>query len=281
VENLTAPRSTSPFSLLELARLQPRARRQLGERPFPVGELDHGGDGGVAARHGHTSLGRPRDEQLGRPHRRRWHLGPRLEQHGEHCGQIERELQQQRSLDLLRRVPLPAPCSRGTVRVSPLPRPRLDHHHRLLVAEQVGEIRNGRVGLGDVLDRKPRDGPRRLPAAEHRGGKQGVEARAPEDRFGTPARHARQRARVLEEVDEALVVEVARQEPPIALHPLGVGEPAGPPLGRGAVRRVRERSDHVVLQRAIAWRGRHGTATGEGPHGRNRTTAVRPSDTIR
>src|SRR2546422_4281610 len=35
-----------------------------------------------------------------------------------------------------------------------------------------------RVGLGDVLDRKPRDGPRRLPAAEHRGGKQGVETRA-------------------------------------------------------------------------------------------------------
>src|SRR5207249_682020 len=88
---------------------------------------------------------------------------------------------------------LPAPCSPGTIRVSPLPRPRLDHHHRLLVAEQVGEIRNGRVGLGDVLDRKPRDGPRRPPAAEHRGGKQGVEARAPEDRFGTPARHARQR----------------------------------------------------------------------------------------
>src|SRR6266571_3982522 len=73
--------------------------------------------------------------------------------------------------------------------------------------------------------------PRCSAAGRRRGGKQGVEARAPEDRFGTPARHARQRARVLEEVDEALVVEVARQEPPIALHPLGVGEPAVPPLG--------------------------------------------------
>src|ERR1041385_1214778 len=46
---------------------EPGSRGELLERALPVGECDHGGDAGVALRHGHAPMRRSRDQQLGGP----------------------------------------------------------------------------------------------------------------------------------------------------------------------------------------------------------------------
>src|SRR5712692_11241794 len=84
-------------------------------------------------------------------------------------------------------------------------------------------------------------------------------------------------ARVLEEVDDAFVIEMPRQEPRVPLDAVRIGERPAPPLERSAKRCIGERADHSVLQGAIVRHTGHGGFGGT--QGRKRTTAVRPSET--
>src|SRR4029077_4145481 len=94
---------------------------------------------------------------------------------------------------------------------------------------------------------------------------------------GRAARNAGKGARVLEELDDPLVIEVARQKPRVPLHPVRIGERPATPLERSAKWCIGQRADHIVLQGAIVPHTAHG-AFGE-TQGRSRTTAVRPSET--
>ncbi len=115
------------------------------------------------------------------------------------------------------------------------------------------------------------------PAATWECGEERVEGGRLEDGLGRAACHAGEGARVLEEVDDPLVIEMARQKPRVPLHAGGIGELPAPPLQRGAIWGIGERANHVVLQGAIARRAGHGVSPGS--QRRNRTTAVRPSET--
>src|SRR5438034_291223 len=52
-------------------------------------------------------------------------------------------------------------------------------------------------------------------------------------------------------LDDALVVEVPGEKPRVALDTVGIGKPAAAPVRGRAIRRVRERADHLVLEGAV------------------------------
>src|SRR5439155_1608428 len=92
---------------------------------------------------------RPGDQELHRSRRRLRHLGPGLEQPGQHGRQVVSQVQEHRPFHKLRRRPLPA-SPFPLRRFSPDPRTRLRDHHRPLVAQHIAQVRD-RLGRGRRL----------------------------------------------------------------------------------------------------------------------------------
>ena len=172
---------------------------------------------------------------------------PRLQQLGQHGWQVVLQLEQLGAFNQLGGG-LGRSHGRSIVvatRIAPHSRPGLHDHHRFLIAQQILVIWH--FLAGDVRRDQARDSMRRGALTEHRSREQRVEARLPQHRLGPACGHARERPRVLEEMDDALVIEMAGEKPREPLDFPGVREPAPAPLGRRPVGRVGQGTDHVVL----------------------------------